>query len=200
MIVYIDRQHAGKPSKINDRGAGADLDGDGIIEAQEREAILTGFISMHLETKLINSGIKVIPLSDGSYSERHKRVNEYAARYPNEAQIYLALHLNAGGGNYSSFFYHPSSTKGKQLAEMLCHEMLVHCPAIPKQLSIAAESDGWTKNAYYTIRGVGRPVAICCEPLFMDNPDHQQYLSDDGCQDLANAIASAIITYGEANA
>ena len=29
MIVYIDRQHAGKPNKIDDRGAGADIDGNG---------------------------------------------------------------------------------------------------------------------------------------------------------------------------
>ena len=39
MIVILDRQHYGKPGK-NDLGAGADLNHDGKVESDEREARL----------------------------------------------------------------------------------------------------------------------------------------------------------------
>ena len=38
MIVFIDRQHAGKPSKIDDRGASVDINNDGIKGNDELEA------------------------------------------------------------------------------------------------------------------------------------------------------------------
>ena len=34
MIVFIDRQHAGKPNKLDDRGASVDVDGDGKIDSE----------------------------------------------------------------------------------------------------------------------------------------------------------------------
>ena len=40
MVLILDRQHYGKPGQ-NDLGAGADLDGDGVVELDEREANLT---------------------------------------------------------------------------------------------------------------------------------------------------------------
>ena len=51
MIVFIDRQHSGKPSKINDRGASKDINGDGEITAEELEAIWTGRLEIELEVK-----------------------------------------------------------------------------------------------------------------------------------------------------
>ena len=57
------------------------------------EAIYTGYLSIMIEEKLIEHGVKVMPISDGKYSDRHKRVNEYSKRFQ-EKQVYLSLHLN----------------------------------------------------------------------------------------------------------
>ena len=156
MIVFIDRQHAGKPNSPNDRGASlepAPLFGMG------KEAMYTGYLSLMIEEKLLKNGVKVLPISDGFYPDRHKRINKYSKRFKNEQQVYLALHLNSGGGDYASFF-HMGSQKG---------------------------------TAWYTIKGVDDPIAICCEPLFMDT--HRDLLNLESLQVIGNAIAAGIISW-----
>jgi N-acetylmuramoyl-L-alanine amidase len=192
MIVFIDRQHAGKPNKLADRGAAVDINGDA---TPEREAIITGQISLELEKILMLMGVEVMPISDGTYNERHARVNEYAALYPNRKTVYLAMHLNAGGGAYGAFFYHHASAQGKQLAQRLCDAMQIG-GIVEIAKAIECKPSNWTKNAFYTIRGVGRPVAICCEPLFMDNDQHAKHLTYEGIQGLAMCMANAIVKWG----
>lgn len=192
MIVFIDRQHAGKPDKLADRGAAVDLDGDA---TPEREAIITGKIAIELEKILIMLGVDVMPISDGTYHDRHKRVNEYANMYPLRKMVYLAMHLNAGGGDYAAYFYHHASTQGHELAKQLCLGMR-NAGYVQKARPIEARPNNWTKNAFYTIRGVGRPVAICCEPLFMDNDEHAKHLNNEGITGLAMCMANAIVQWG----
>lgn len=189
MIVFIDRQHAGKPNNPEDRGASVEPLSFGL----GLEAMYTGYLSLMIEEKLLENGVKVIPISDGFYPDRHKRVNEYSKRFKNEEQVYLALHLNSGGGDYSSFF-HMGSTDGADLASAICDKVreaslpgLVRC--LPKRCS----SGDWTKNAWYTIKGVGSPIAICCEPLFMDT--HRDLLTMESLRSIASAIASGIISW-----
>ena len=190
LIVYIDRQHSGKPARPTDRGAGVDIDGDGRIAAEEREAIFTAKIAVALEIILLNAGATVIPISDGSYKDRHTRVNAYSNSFQGDAiQCYLALHLNAGGGSYAAFFHHHASLSGEKLAAILARKMEEALPVTGGK-AIPASSGDWTKNAYATIRGVGRPVAICCEPLFMDT--HVHLLNDNGMQSIATAIAQGL--------
>lgn len=189
MIVFIDRQHAGKPSKIDDRGAAVDINGDGDIASDEQEAHWTGFISLVLEQRLLQMGHKVIPISDGSYKARHARVNEYASRY-DEPMVYLAMHLNAGGGHYGSFFYDARSSSGHQLAEDLCDGMRSSIKTIRTFKSIECKASDWTKNAFNTIKGVGRPVAICCEPIFIDT--HMDLLNAFGASQIALGIAQGL--------
>ena len=187
MIVFIDRQHAGKWSKINDRGAGVDLDGDGKTTWEEQEATWTAYLSIMVENNLLAMGFKVIPLSDGSYSERHERVNRYYNKLGPETAVYLALHLNAGGGNYGSYFYDYRSTQGKSLADHLCQGTSKYVPEVTNWKSVKANPNDWTKNAYYTIKGIGQPVAICCEPIFMDT--HKHLISIGGFSKIALGIA-----------
>jgi len=186
MIVFIDRQHAGKPSKIDDRGASVDINGDGDIASDELEAHWTGYISLMLEMRLVNMGYKVIPLCDGSYASRHARVNDYASRY-DEPMVYLAMHLNAGGGSYGAFFHDHRSTAGKELANALCDGMRSSIKTIREFKTIECKPDNWTKNAFYTIKGVGKPVSICCEPIFMDT--HMDLLNAFGASQIAIGMA-----------
>lgn len=190
MIIYIDRQHSGKPNRIQDRGAGFDLDQDGRISNDEREAIWTARISIELEIILIDMGYSVMPISDGSYLDRHKRVNSYAKMNPNEKHVYLAMHLNAGGGSYGAFFYHFSSSEGKDLASKMSESLQLGCREISEVKPISSNPDDWTKNAYNTIKGIGRPIAICCEPIFMDF--HSGMLSIPGIQKIVWGMADGL--------
>lgn len=195
MIVFIDRQHAGKPSKIDDRGASVDINKDGIKGNDELEAHWTGYIGLMLELKLLDMGFKVIPLSDGPYSERHARVNEYSKFFPNDKMVYLAMHLNAGGGSYGSFFFDQRSSSGKALADDLCDGMKTAIKTIKEFKSIPCHSEDWTKNAYHTIKGVGKPVAICCEPIFMDS--HMDLLNAFGASQIAIGMAAGLQKWGK---
>lgn len=187
MLIFLDRQHSGKPKRLSDRGAGQDLDGDGVISWEEKEAIWTGKLSIELEILLLEMGYDVLPISDGDYSARHNRVNQYSYGLPD--CIYLALHLNAGGGRYGSFFYHHSSPKGKDLSWQMALS-LKESIGLNDVKSIPCSSRDWTKNAWNTIKGVGRPVAICCEPIFMDT--HKELLTDEGIKKIALGIAQGI--------
>lgn len=192
MIVYIDRQHAGKPHKPSDLGAGVDLDGDGNITVAEREAIWTARIAVEVEICLRDRGVLVMPISDGTYSARHKRVNTYSETYGGP-QVYLAMHLNAGGGDYGAMFYDYQSTKGKQLALCISTGLSTYLEIPQKQ--IEARPDNWTKHAYNTIKGVNRPVAICVEPIFVDS--HKHFLSVKGIMSIAKGISEGLILWNK---
>jgi len=192
MIVYIDRQHAGKPNRTRDLGASRDLNGDGRITASEMEAIWTARIGIELEINLRDHGVEVMPISDGTYAARHQRVNQYHENHPGPG-IYLALHLNAGGGDYGAWFHDYRSRGGAKLAGCIsasCGPVL----GIPQKV-IPASPDDWTKNAWNTIKGVGRPISICCEPFFIDT--HVNLLSKPGISKLAQAIAQGILTWNQ---
>lgn len=191
MLVFLDRQHVGQVRRLGSLGAIADVDGDGEKQIHEAEAFWTGYLSLALETNLRELGHDVIPLSDGSYAERHARVNQYSAHY-GEQCVYLALHLNAGGGDYGAMFYDHRSGRGADLADSIAQSMMNHIRRLPSVRKIAASGADWTKNAYYTIKGVGAAVAICSEPLFIDNETHQKLLNTEGLAQLAWAMAKGI--------
>ena len=115
-------------------------------------------------------------MSDGTYKSRHARVNAYDERNTSgKPSIYVAAHLNAGGGSYSAMFYHHQSASGVDLAKAM-NAKIKERTDISSVKAIPSCNDDWTKNAFYCIKGVGRPIAICAEPLFLDNPSHQKLL------------------------
>ena len=194
-VVYLDRQHSGKPGrKANDRGAQADIDGDGVIGVEEREAMLTARYLLACEVALLHMGHTVIPISDGWYRDRHKRVNAYAAGFPSDVpQVYCAGHLNAGGGgDYGAIFYDSRSKAGPVLARRIANQIRMAAPEIDSVKAIAASPDDWTKNAHATIANVGRPVAVCLEPLFIDQPAHADLLTPEGLTVIGRAISAGI--------
>ena len=113
--------------------------------------------------------------------------------FPNVPQIYLAMHLNAGLGNYGSMFYHHQSSQGLGLARAICTGLTSFLPEIPDFKAIKAQPADWTKNAYYTIKGVGRPVAICSEPLFIDT--HSNLITVEGMAKVALGMSTGIISW-----
>ena len=192
-LIFLDRQHTGKPGrKASDRGAEADLDGDGKVEVHEREAMLTPKYLLHAEERLIELGHDVITLSDGWYSERHDRVNRYSERVSG-SKIYIAAHLNAGGGNYGALFYDSRSSSGAKLGQEIALKMKHTCPELEGGIKVIPAKPGdWTVHALNTIRGVGSPVALCFEPCFIDNDTHRYMLTDEGLSRIGVALADGI--------
>lgn len=192
-VVYLDRQHSGKPGrKAEDRGAAADLDGDGSISVDEREAMLTARYGLAAEAALIEAGHIVVPIADGWYSDRHRRVNQYAGTFPKEyPQVYVSLHLNAGGGDYGAVFYDHRSRSGPELSARIAKQLRMVAPELNGVKCIPAKPGDWTKHAWATIQ-VQQPVAICYEPAFIDCPEHSELLTKEGLSCIGRALAAGI--------
>lgn len=198
-LIVISRDHIGKPDRLDDRGAAADTDGDGIIGHDEREAYFTRWIAGFTEDALVALGHEVIPISDGTYAARHARANDYGA------DIYLALHLNAGAGNYSLVLYDYRSRRGRgdALAEAISRRLsgqavngkgLAHHGTLRRVIGesrrvLPTHPSDWRKNAHYTIKGLGAPVGICLESFFLDHEAHQELLTAENLQLVGEAIA-----------
>ena len=193
-LIFLDRQHSGNPGRRSSLGAVNDLDGDGKKEIHEAEAIWTARYLLACEIRLRQLGHDVIPISDGRYFERHDRANIY--QKGGELGIYIAAHLNAGlsrgGIGYGAMFYDYRSSKGPILARAICEQLKAYCPELQdKAKAIAATPENWTKNAFYTIRGV-RAIGICAEPCFIDSPAHKPLFSQKGMRQIGEAIAEGI--------
>lgn len=194
-VIYLDRQHSGKPGrKARDRGAIADLDGDGKREVDEAEAMLTPRYLLACESRLIEYGYTVVPISDGWYSARHDRVNEYARGYSaSTQQVYIAAHLNAGGGHYGLILYDYRSRSGPELAKHIAKHLEQVAPEVAPVLLKEAKPEGWTRHAYATISGVAAPVALCFEPAFIDSDKHRELLASGvGLASIGYALAEGI--------
>jgi len=200
MLIFLDRQHTGQIKRINHTGAGRDLDGDGKIGFHEMEAFFTPFYLLGAEKRLRELGHKTIPISDGSYAERHQRCNKYQNEIGREC-IYIAAHLNAGAAGktgYGSMFYDERSSRGRDLAKQISIKMEAHLPELQNDCRvIAASRDNWTKNAFYTIRGV-QAYAICAEPAFIDSPAHRPLFCASGMERIGIALAEGIHAFVEA--
>jgi N-acetylmuramoyl-L-alanine amidase len=198
-VVYLDRQHSGKPGRrARDTGASADLDGDGVIGVHEQEALLTPRYLWACELALREAGHTVIPISDGEYQDRFRRINSYAGTFPaSTPQIMIAGHINAGwrgmeGAGYGAIFYDYRSSSGAELASKIARELREAAPELNGVKCIQAKPDDWTRNAFATIQ-VQQPVALCLEPFFIDCPQHTKELATNaGLSRIGKAIAAGI--------
>ena len=196
MLVFLDVQHIGKPSRrrTDDWGAAYDIDGDGIIAQHEIEAANTWIYAGHAMQRLRELGHSVMALADGWYQHRHDRVNDYCDRMlqPGGHAAYIALHLNAGGGNYGAIFHDYRSAGGPLLGAEIAGALRRLCPELSAVKTIPSSPNDWTKNAYGTIKNVQRPIGICYEPFFMDSPGHLGLFSEDGLERVGIALAEGI--------
>tara|TARA_R110000765_G_scaffold84023_2_gene162820 strand:- start:1670 stop:2239 length:570 start_codon:yes stop_codon:yes gene_type:complete len=184
-MIYIDVQHTGQAKRPNAMGASI---GD---KMEEQEAYWTGLYAFFCGMRLRELGYDVIQLSDGNYKARHARVNWYEENYPQEKSVYLACHINAGGGSSSIMFYDHRSGNGKKLAKCMADSMS-KLTQISTSKTRPATPDDWTKNAYYTIKGVQKPVGICVEPFFIDNPENQELLTLDNIKRVGDLLADGV--------
>jgi N-acetylmuramoyl-L-alanine amidase len=206
LIVILDRQHSGKPQSLRDSGAWADLDLDGRADWTEQEAVMTLLYGhLYAAEALRGAGIDVYPISDGAYSERHKRANALAALYPGEVVVYVALHINAAAGqaDYGSVFYdHRSGANaGPYLAGLVAEGLRRRCPELGTVNTIKAypkrghEGTDWTHRAYSTISGLSRPIGLCFEPFFVTSQKHRPLTTPEGLQRVGLGLAEGLAAY-----
>ena len=199
LIVILDRQHVGKPGR-NDLGAGVDLDNNGVVDFDEREANLTPILIDACRKKLEQAGAKVYVFQSGSYWSRHQRAVEIAEINPDALVPYIAQHLNAGGGSYSAGFYDERSRNGAKLAMNIAGAFsAADLPGISRTITRQCGPVGDWTNAYATIIGVyAGPANICgycSEPVFMDNLAHRSHLTPDGLKRLGELQAEGILSF-----
>jgi N-acetylmuramoyl-L-alanine amidase len=189
-LIVIDRQHVGKPGK-DDTGAWNDYDEDRTADVLELEAILTGFYGLWCEVRLRELGHNVISLGDGHYVDRHKRANSY------KADAYIALHLNAGKGDYSLVLHDARSKAGPRLAACISEAFAKVLPT-SRHIFEGTSPTARFPRGYNCIDGVfsGTAVAALVEPLFIDNPKHFAFLRDEkNLRVLGSALADGIDTW-----
>ena len=194
-LVILDRQHGGNIRYIEGRGAYH----EGVYETD-----ITMFYVAWAAMSLQAWGYDVIVMSDGLYSDRHKRAREYAAqyklKYPGRGYVYVACHINAltpGHSRTHGLMLHDSrSWRGARLAKHVADAMDADCPTLSKVL-VRPCSPSEYRNGFYTISGVyaGLPVGLCFEPFFLDQPVHYDLQTPEGAEMVGKALAKGCAEY-----
>jgi hypothetical protein len=201
--LIIDIQHAGRASRPGDLGASADLDGDGKIEPEEFEARLTPIYGMSARAKAEAGGVQVLWLEGGEYGWRHKAAIECAKAQPDRRWLYVACHLNAGGGNYGLVIADARSKAGQSAARHVA-DALGALPELREPRgrvvtgTTAAEGSAWPR-AWSTIDGIFAGPAnlsgICFEPCFIDRLEHRPLLTAEGLERIGAALVAGAMAW-----
>lgn len=185
MRIGLTIGHAGRLSRINDRGA--------YYNGQEEVSLVRRYTD-ELDKALRSLGHECIMFSDGQYSEQWLRVDNA------KCDIYFNCHINAGKGNYGLFLYDYRSTEGKRLAENITLAFKEQIPtyavrALPcRPDTNGTPRDGDFSEAFSCIQGV-RAVALCIEPYFIDSDTAKFFIDNPGT--LAHIVAIAIDNYAK---
>jgi N-acetylmuramoyl-L-alanine amidase len=196
-LVIFDRQHYGKPGR-QDLGAVADLDGDGLREAHEAEANLTPVYIAAAVEALHAAGIDTLVIEAGSYADRHRQANAVARARPRSSVVYVACHLNAGGGSHGLVIHDPRSAGGKALAVAVADGLKAGLPEL-KAVKAASWEQGYPR-AKGTIEGIyagpGNISGVCFEPFFVDNPSVAAVLATpEGLARVGRALAEGVLRH-----
>ena len=182
MLVLLDRQHLGKPSKPGDHGA---------VHGALRETDLTDGYIAAASAALRARGHVVAVLTEGEYGQRHAEAIARAKAHPGMAAAYLACHVNAGGGTYALVEHDARSAGGKRLADALAAGFAV-LPGVSrgKVIALHAGECGWVcLDGIYA--GPSTLSAALLEPGFIDVPAHAGLWTAAGLERVGAAISRA---------
>lgn len=188
-LAYVDIGHRNKRGRLGDRGALRQDPQRGPLE----EATLATLYGLALDAELRRLGWDVILGGAGDYEERWHQADEL------HADVYLQLHVNAGGGDRGEIFYDYRSTRGQRLAELVA-DRLGHVVRWPcRARACRPDTNGVPRDADYaeafsTIAGV-RAVALCVEPYFVDGPQFDAFHAH--LDDIGRAIAQGLAAWGQ---
>lgn len=198
-VVCADIGHGGK-----DPGAVANglLEKDVILKLGKKLIALLGAEGYHVAVTRMSD-------IDISLQQRVALANEI------NADLFISLHVNAGGGTGFESYRYPGSVKGQQLQTaihkhvapylqpfnlpLLSREAEQPTPselqAIANDYFLSLPDRGQKASRFYVLKYTKMP-AVLLENLFIDNPTDSKYLKDDTFLNvLAQAIAMGIMEY-----
>lgn len=185
--VILDWQHHGKPGKDDHGAAHGDL----------RETDLSSDYIEAAKDALESAGVRTLILAYGWYSDRHRYARE-AAKGVTGRCVYVACHVNAGGGSYGLVCFDSRSKAGRRLSDAVAATLGV---LVTVTRSEAASPKKW-ENAHNTIKGIfegpGNLSGICFEPGFIDSETNRHLWYADGLVQVGEALAAGILDYLEA--
>ncbi len=171
--IAIDVQHLGKPNKPVDRGASYG-------GYQEADLVLR-YATLAFQ-ELTAKGYEVFLITSGTYAERHEWINRHGI------DLYLACHLNAGGGSYSLVeYYYDAGQRTRELAHIMADNFkAILGTSAAKVWEIAKDGRGAAclKNT--------KPSALLLEPLFIDNEGHLRIAAKKP-ELIAKAIVQSVV-------
>jgi len=94
MHLHTVQGHGNKRTRY-DPGSAADIDGNGVIEADETEAVIARRIAQDLDDVMAAHGWTVHSYPDGDYTARNRQVRAVIAAHPNERHVVAYLHTDA---------------------------------------------------------------------------------------------------------
>lgn len=170
--VFIDPGHGGR-----DPGAVAN-------NLQEKNLNLTiaKLIAIHLTTNYRDVAVKLSRMNDTyvSLQQRAVQANKW------NANLFISVHVNAGGGTGFESYRFPTSRSGKT------YQKIIH-PTIIRNINV--RDRGQKAANFYVLQKTKMP-ALLLECLFIDSKHDVKKLTDD---DFLNKLASATaVGIGEA--
>jgi len=173
--IGIDVQHLGKVNKPFDRGASH----GGYNEAD----LVLKYATLTFQ-ELTRQGYEVFLITSGTYAERHDWINRHGI------DLYLACHLNAGGGRYSLVeYYHDAGQRTREIARIMADNFrTILGTSAAKIWEIPKDGRGAA-----CLKGT-RPSALLLEPLFIDNEAHLS-IAVNKPELIANTIIKTVESY-----
>lgn len=220
MIIHliVDIQHAGIPTRPGDMGATYDLDGDGVRgENGEREVDMVRAYAPVAADYVRARGHRATILETGTYGQRHATAIRIAQSDPSARCLYVASHLNAGGGRYGLLRPHYRSAGGAVAASIVGAMLSRRLPELSevrldplypdaatagkagRDVSDAGRVGWWTRG-WSCIDGIwtgpANLVGILCEPFFIDSAAHRALTTRAGLVRVGEAIGEGAMAWG----
>lgn len=158
------------------------------------EQNITWPIAKMLELKLTAMGFEVVMTRDDYFnnikcdSAMESLLNRAGIANGLEADLFISIHCNAGGGKGIETYCYKKGTKGEKLAEFVQDELAEGTELF----------DRGTKTAKFVVLMETLMPAILVEAGFIDNEDDFEYLIDtDGQNAISTAIAKGVYSYAE---
>jgi N-acetylmuramoyl-L-alanine amidase len=190
--VAVDVQHLYRTGlHRNDRGSHFHLvDGSSCWEG-ERSVVYAGAIATWLRER--GAAVLTNDPRTGTLCGPYQRRNEEAERW--RAHVYLACHLNAGGGRYGAIEY-MAAGNGGTLARMMCSTLQEGFKGELQGVKDVPLTDGARGRVCIKWFPLSKP-ALILEPLFGDTPRHQRLLGVIELGAIAAAMCEGLAIWWE---
>ena len=183
---------AGQLTNVLDPGHNYDTTDTGATYEDLREQDITFAIAAKAKPLLEANGFYVImtrnELTENVSEESVVASLKKRAEIANEAEadLFLSIHCNAGGGNGTETYYFEGSEEGEILAEL-----------IQEQVTASTKLyDRGTKTAKFVVLNETAMVSALLETAFIDDPSNAKFLSSkNGQQAFAEGIAKGICAF-----